>query len=134
MERPNPAAQPRTLDDLRRRIDQWRLTRRHRRPMPEDLWQQAARIARIQGINPTASALRLNYYSLKERSEDLPKEVPAPAAPPAFVEVQAPAALSPASRCEVEVESKGEKLTLRLSGSSSVDVLSLLKAFWSRYR
>jgi hypothetical protein len=131
MERPNLAAQSRTLYDLKRRIFQWRLTRRHRRPMPEDLWQEAARIARVQGINPTASALGLNYYSLKERTEGLPKEVPAPAARPAFVEVQAPASLSPAS-CEVEVESKGEKLTLRLSGSSPVDVLSLLKAFWSR--
>jgi hypothetical protein len=133
MERPDPATQPRDLVDLRRRIDHWRMTRRQRRPMPEDLWQEAARIARVQGINPTASALGLNYYGLKERIEDLPKDAPAPATRPAFVEVQAPASLSPAS-CEVEVERKGEKMTLRLSGSPSVDVLSLLNAFWSRKR
>src|SRR6266511_3060722 len=109
MERPNPAAQPRTLDELRRRIDQWRLTRRHRRPMPEDLWQQAAKIARVQGINPTASALRLNYYSLKERTEDLPKEGAGPPRAPGFGGVEGSAGVLPCQRMRGEVESKGEK-------------------------
>ncbi len=62
MERPDHPSQPRSLVDLQRRIDQWRANRRQRRPMPEDLWQEAAQIARVHGINPTASALRLNYY------------------------------------------------------------------------
>ena len=118
MERPDPVTPPRHIVDLKRRIDQWRQIRRHRQPMPEELWQEAARIARVNGINPTASALGLNYYGLKERTEELPKEPPAPAARPAFVEVEAPASLFPAS-CEVEVASKGEKMTLRLSGASS---------------
>jgi|PlaIllAssembly_1097288.scaffolds.fasta_scaffold1170784_2 hypothetical protein len=133
MERPDPAGASRDVDDLKRRIDQWRMTHRQRRPMPEDLWQEAARIARVRGINPTASALGLNYYGLKERTEGLPKEAPAPAARPAFVRVEAPPALFPAT-CEVEVESRGEKLTLRISGSPPVDVHSLLNAFWSRRR
>jgi len=101
--------------------------------MPEELWQEAARIARVHGINPTASALGLNYYGLKGRTEELPKEESAPAVRPAFVQVEAPASLLPSS-CEVEVESAGEKMTLRLSGSPPVEVLSLLNAFWSRQR
>jgi hypothetical protein len=132
MERTDSAAPSRDLVDLKRRIDHWRITRRQRRPMPEDLWQEAAGVARIHGINPTASALGLNYYGLKERTEDLAK-APAPAPRPAFVQVEPPASLFPAS-CEVEAESGGEKMTLRLSGSPSVDVLSLLEAFWSRRR
>jgi hypothetical protein len=131
MERPDPAAASRDLVDLKRRINHWRLIRRQRRPMPEDLWQEAARIARVNGINPTATTLGLNYYGLKDRTEDLSK-APTPACP-AFVQVEPPASLFPAS-CEVEAESGGEKMTLRLSGSPSVDVLSLLNAFWSRRR
>ncbi len=109
MERPNPVAQPRTFDDLKRRIFQWRLTRLHRRPMPEDLWQEAARIARVQGINRTASTLGLNHYSLKKRIEELPKESPAPAAHPAFVEVQAPASFSAAWPGSFLSWTKGER-------------------------
>jgi hypothetical protein len=133
MERPDPSAASRDLVDLKRRINHWRLIRRQRRPMPEDLWQEAARIARVNGINPTATALGLNYYGLKDRTEDLPKEAPVPAPRPTFVQVEPPASLFPAS-CEVEAESGGEKMTLRLSGSPSVDVLSILNAFWSRRR
>ena len=133
MARPDRAAPSRGLVDLKRRIDHWRLTRRQRRPMPEELWQEASRIAQVHGINPTATALGLNYYGLKARTEDLPKEAPAPTPGPAFVQVEPPASLFPAS-CEVEVEGSGEKMTLRLSGSPSVDVLSLLNAFWSRKR
>jgi hypothetical protein len=133
MEERDLVAQPPGLVDLKRRIDHWRLTRQPRRPMPEDLWQEAARIARVRGINPTATALGLNYYGLKERIEDLPKEAPVPAARPAFVQVGPPASLFPSS-LEVEVEGSGEKMTIRLSGSPAVDVLSLLNAFWSRKR
>jgi hypothetical protein len=35
--------------------------------MPEELWQTAARLAEKHGINPTAKALRLQYYGLKDR-------------------------------------------------------------------
>jgi len=136
MERPTPAARPRDLVDLKRRIDHWRMTRRQRRPMPEDLWQEAARVARTQGISATASALGVNYYGIKDRIEAPPKKDSAQAGHvtcPAFIEVDAPRSLLPPN-CEVEVESAGEKMTLRFSGSPAVDVLSLLNAFWRRRR
>ena len=92
-----------------------------------------ARIARTQGISATASALGVNYYGIKDRIEAVPKEESTHAPRPAFVEVDAPSSLFPPS-CEVELESAGEKMKVRLSGSPSVNVVALLDAFWSRGR
>jgi hypothetical protein len=101
--------------------------------MPEDLWQEAARIARTEGISRTASVLGVSYYGINDRIEALPQEESSNASRPAFVQVGAPPSLFPAS-CELEVESAGEKMKVRISGSPSVDVVALLDSFWSRRR
>jgi hypothetical protein len=121
------------VSDLRVRIEQWRATRTKRTEMPEDLWAEAARLTRAFGINQIAKTLRLDYYSLKARAEDLPGDPIPPAVRPAFVEIDAPQSLLTAS-CIIDAEHGGEKLTIRVSGSSPVDVLPLLHAFWSRGR
>ncbi len=122
---------PPPVADLFVRIEKWRATRTKRTEMPEELWTEAARLARAFGINPIAKMLRLDYYSLKARADRLPAEPAPPAVRPTFVEIDPPQSLLPSS-CVIDAEHGGEKLTIRVSGFSPVDILPLLHAFWSR--
>jgi len=55
------------LEAVHRRLERWRRTRTHRSAIPEALWASAAELAGEYGLAKTARALRLDYYSLKER-------------------------------------------------------------------
>lgn len=79
------------------------------------------------GINRTARALRLDYYSLKKRSVAAAR-IGEPATE--FVEVL-PGGL-PASRpdCTIEIEDpSGVKMRIRLQGGNLPDVADLTRAF-----
>jgi hypothetical protein len=58
------------LDQLRRRFEQYRQTRKARTRIPDNLWNAAAKMAGRFGVHRTADVLRLNYYDLKKRVED----------------------------------------------------------------
>ena len=60
---------PADLAGVRRRLEGWRRTREKRGRIPESLWAAAVKVAGGHGINRTATVLRLDYYSLKERVE-----------------------------------------------------------------
>ena len=55
------------LNQLRERIEHWRLTRVKRRRMPAAFWDEAATLARELGLHPVKSTLGLNYESLRRR-------------------------------------------------------------------
>ncbi len=61
-----------TLEELRGRIEQWRLTRSRQGRMPEELWRAAASAARSDGVSPVASQLGLGYAALKARTLAVP--------------------------------------------------------------
>ncbi len=59
---------PAAVEAARARIAAWRKQRGHRRvPMPEPLWETAARWAGTHGIAAVARALGLDFYGLKRR-------------------------------------------------------------------
>lgn len=96
---------PLPVVEARRHVDAWRRTRPKRGPMPRDLWEEAANLARIHGINPIARALGLDYYSLKAHLKG--PGAPAAVSRPEFVE--SPCALrcfqwSVSSRWSVRME------------------------------
>lgn len=118
---------PAALSRAQREIEQWRRQHRPRARIPEELWREAAELAGVHGINRTARALRLDYYSLKKRAA-------AAAGPderaPQFVEIL-PGGL-PASRpeCTIEVEdASGAKMRIHLQGGDFPDVAALARAF-----
>jgi hypothetical protein len=118
---------PAALSRAQRKIEQWRRQQRPRARIPEELWREAAELAGVHGINRTARALRLDYYSLKKRAA-------AAARPdehaPQFVEIL-PGGL-PASRpeCTIEVEdASGAKMRIHLQGGDLPDVAALARAF-----
>ena len=80
-----------SLDETRRRIAQWRQTRRHRHvPMPAALWDAAVAAAKRHGLYATVRALRVDYGALKKHlavaaqatgAADRPTFIDVPAAP-----------------------------------------------------
>jgi len=64
-----PANLPTALSTARCQFDRWRSRQPQRTRLPEELWRKAVVLARKHGLNKTASALGLKYYSLKKRIE-----------------------------------------------------------------
>jgi hypothetical protein len=60
---------PAGLEGVRRRFERWRQSRRGHARIPDALWAAAVKAAGMHGLHRTVRALRLDYYSLKERVE-----------------------------------------------------------------
>ena len=77
-----------SLKEVQQQFEQWRKTRKGRQPIPEHLWQAAAKLSKQYSINYVARLLRLNHTALKEKVEISKQENPA------FVEIPFSAELS----------------------------------------
>jgi len=128
---------PADLESTRRRFEQWRQARGGRRPIPESLWSAAVKMAQRYGICRTAKALRLGYYSLKERVEG---EAAAKAGTPlslskaTFLELPLPLPTG-AGECLLEWEdTSGAKMRVHLKGVAVPDLVALSRSFWEGQR
>ena len=124
-------AGPAGLQSLARRFMTWRATRPRGQRIPTELWQAATAMAQVHGINPTAAALKINYYDLQRRlhnGEGCRRGSPAA---PVFVEVP-PVALSPGGeeRGLVElVHAGGARLILHRCAAGADELLPLVELF-----
>ncbi|MGA2264598.1 MAG: hypothetical protein ABSH28_24605 [Acidobacteriota bacterium] len=123
------------VESVRLRLERWRRNRKHRSPIPEELWASAAELAGEYGLAKTAHALRLDYYSLKERLGPNNQPIPPEAkTQPAFVELvpQDPAAIS---ECTIELEDpSGARMRVHIKGTGVPDLTGLSDAFWRARR
>lgn len=121
---------PRPLVRASAQFEKWRKRGPRGRKIPDRLWSLARSLAENYGVNPTARALRLDYYDLKRRVQAAGPSG-APAAEPAatFLEVLP----RPRGECVVEIEDRrGAKMTIRLPGP--VDAVALARSFLGRRR
>jgi hypothetical protein len=128
-------ALPAALSRAQQKIELWRQQHRPRARLPEELWREAAKLACIHGINPTARALRLDYYALKEHAAAAAEAgEPAPDGhSPQFVEVLPAAIPGARPECLIEIEEAGgDKMRIRLAGGNLPDVAQLTRAFRER--
>jgi len=128
---------PAEIEALKNRLNAYRKQRQRPRCLPENLWMQAAGLARQYGVSRVQRALRLNYYDLLQRVEALPALTveAAPAVPkntlPAFVELKVPPASLANAATILEVEDRtGRKLTVRLAGDNGVELVELARVLW----
>jgi hypothetical protein len=102
--------------------------------MPERLWDAAASLAREHGIYAISQGLGVNYDSLRARVEaGQGKRNGGKVARAGFVEIGP--SLSPTLPTGPVVELTGvdgEKLTLRLGGATELELVRLVREFWSR--
>ena len=120
-------------DDLlrgRERFQAWRRSRPRRGSrIPLSLWALAVRLAKTHGISHTASALGLDYFSLKKHVEAAARTQP-PASEPAFVELPAPALFG--KQCQFELANgTGATMRVQLVGYDAADIAALSRSFWS---
>ena len=120
------------FEQVDQRFKRWRSTRRRGTPIPEALWASAVGLARAQGLNRTARALRLDYYNLKQRLQCAEGAARVRQAQPTFVEWLTPAAIG-SCECRVELENaRGAKMRIELKGGDLAGSLARLsRSFWS---
>jgi hypothetical protein len=122
------------FETARKHFESWRKTKEYSStPIPEQLWQEAVRLAGAHSIYQVSKTLGLDYNHLKrrvQRNEGLPQS--SENRTDAFVEVSLSAAM-PLRECTIELE-RPDKTRMRLSIKGAVDrnLIDLAKAFWCR--
>ena len=117
------------LSALSEKIEQWRSQRPRRRSMPQELWQEASEAARSLGVSRVATALKVGYATLRQRSgvEGVRKaarrpERAVPALSSQFVELSDLSPIREEAVVEVTVPD-GTRLMIRLKGSTNLVAL-----------
>ena len=127
MRTPQQGELPNDLAQGRRQLQAWREQRQGGR-IPQRLWDLAARLARKHGLSRTATALGLDYYSLKQHVAAAAPQPPEPG--PAFVELPAPLVASKQAHFELD-NGAGATLRVQLSGYDAADLEVLARCFWN---
>jgi len=134
MEQKNtPTLQP-TLEEVRDKLEHWRkIKRNHREPIPQNLWQATADLARKHSINKVSKALHLSYADLKNHvyGPSRPKSIMEEKTS-AFIELECKQPFL-ASEVMIEMEDgKGSKMRICFKGKTDFDLPGLAKAFWQK--
>jgi len=118
-----------TLEEVRDQLESWRRNKiNHREPIPKDLWQAAANLARKHSINVVSKALRLSYADLKNRLYN-PSTLKHKTKQKhtSFIELKYCKPLS-AETTTVDIENK-RGARMRICLKESVDISNLIKIF-----
>ena len=128
--------QPGEVEGVRTRIEHWRRTRVKRTAMPEELWSEAASLARVHGIYRISRALGVSYESLRRRVEQGTMRGSGSGRRQGdFVELSMTELVqaSPAAGTVVELSrADGTKLMVQLPDGEGLDVLGLAKVLCGR--
>ena len=115
------------IDRLKSQFDKWRRSRKPRARIPNRLWKSAVKTAKQCGLNRTAKALHLDYYTLKQRIEAASG---IQESAPAFIELS-PADNGSIPECVIEFENRnGSKMRIQIKGMGAPDLNALSSAFW----
>lgn len=123
----------------RRAFERWRSDRKPGTRIPERLWKSAAQLARSHGVNPTAKALGLDYYSLKRRLDDSESTNDSQAGRrdhrDTFVEIPSAPEIARSPACTFIVEKPdGMKLRVEFAAPGGSDIEALARTFLSAAR
>jgi hypothetical protein len=128
-----PAKSPVALSAASERFNQWRSRHRKRTRLPKELWRQAAGLAGEHGLNKTARALGLDYYSLKKHLEQMTTEELIPAKAEAnFIELLGGAMTPGLIECTIEWTDGGDStVRMHIKGAGLSELASLAGVFRS---
>jgi hypothetical protein len=116
------------------RLTQWRAQHGGRGiPVPEELWAEVVKVARVEGARTTARALRLDRARLEARMA-MDREAEVAEASSGFVELDA-GRLGLSARTVVRFHGRdGERLEVEIGTGAAIDLAALAEAFWRRGR
>ncbi len=66
MENTNQIQLQQNLESIEKQFSIWRSTRGNNRKMPEELWNEAVKLAKVLPMHKVSKTLRLNYQKLKQ--------------------------------------------------------------------
>jgi hypothetical protein len=119
------------LGRVQRAFSQWRRKRKFGTRIPERLWVSAVKLVAVHGLNRTAHALSLDYYSLKERVDqaDNSAAINRGQRGASFVELTPPM-FAGSQECVIDFENvMGSKMRITMKGEA-VDLVALSQSFW----
>ena len=122
------SSQP-TFEQVRERLERWRKIKKHREPIPKDIWQDATELAKKHSINTVSKTLRLSYTDLKDRVCGPSKPKPKKRRPSDFIEIGYD---QPSSMPEMIIElenKKGSRLKVCLKGKIDFDPMDIARTF-----
>ncbi len=109
------------LARAKKRFAAWRQTRVPKSRIPQALWDLAVELAASEGLNRTARALKLDYYTLKERVEAAPKNRKTNTS--AFLEL--PQVALPSKECVIELGDGEGLVRIRLTGYEACEIVAV---------
>jgi hypothetical protein len=117
------------------RLTQWRAQHGGRGiPVPEELWAEVVKVARVEGAGTTARALSLDRARLEARMA-LDRGAEVAEASSGFVELDAGRlGLSPRATVVRFHGRDGERLEIEIGAGTAIDLAALAEAFWRRGR
>jgi len=120
------------IEEVHRRLEAWRKSRRRGKRIPAPLWALAAALARTHGVSPVSQRLGLDYNGLKRRAEAVATPRRSRLEPsPGFVELPLIGQAGQGPNCTVELaRGEGARMTIRWDGKEGLDLVGLAEAFW----
>ena len=117
------------LKEVQRRVERWRERGGGKgTQMPEDLWQAAAEVARVEGLYSTSRALRVEYSRLKQRVTS----TAAISTTSSFVELGM-SQLCGVCKTVIEVCGReGDRMRIEVTGTPTVDIVGLTQTLLSQ--
>jgi hypothetical protein len=119
---------PIALSQLRQQLDLWRSQQPNKRTrLPKEFWQQAVTLAKEHGLNKTARALNVKYYSLKKHLDQADADSSfASKTKPHFVELM-PGTMTPGGvECTIEwSDGHNEMVRMHINGAGLSELTAL---------
>jgi len=129
-----PANMSEALSEARRQLDHWRSQQPNKRTrLPKELWQQAVALAKEHGLNKTARALGLKYYSLKKHLDEAGAANESSVKPqPNFIELLGGTMSPGLMECTIEwSDGGGSTVRMHIKGAGLTELTSLASVFRS---
>ena len=119
----------RTLEEVSRRVEQWRSGKKRGERIPQRIWEEALALVGTYGISRVSRTLRLSYTELEKRRRRIAATQPrqGPAEETAFVEIDG-ALLGQATAAWLELE-RPDGLRLRIRPGHRGEMLALVERF-----
>jgi hypothetical protein len=124
-----PVTEP-TIEDVRNQFEQWRKDRKHRSPIPANLWEGAVSLIAEHSINTVSRSLRIGYTPLKRRLlASRSKTVRESMTSSDFVALDLRTSMAAAEYILEKEGKSGLKMRLHIKGQLGLHPLELMKAF-----
>lgn len=119
---------PKDLAQGRSHFHAWRRLRKNGSRIPPSLWKLAIRLSRSHGVSRAATALKLDYYSLKKQVAAATNPTQSTSA--GFVELPAPVMIGKQGLFELD-NGAGATMRVQLVGYDAADIEVLARSFWN---